>query len=260
MFSVSRLSFQYHPNQSSVLTDISVDIPLYSFTTIIGANGAGKSTLLKLLTGLLKPTLGQISLQNQSLQQMTPGEIAKKIAYVPQQVERIFPLTVYELVAGGRTPHINWWGMLSDEDRNVIEQALRACEVLHVAGKPITELSGGEFQRAWIARAFAQQTDIILLDEPTVHLDIKHQMEFIHRMNEWHHEKKKTIIMIGHDLSIAANMSSHILLLQNGRVKAFGTADQVMMSDILSSAFDIEMAVIKSHGQQTIIQPTVKRI
>lgn len=185
---------------------------------LVGKNGVGKSTLLKTLAGLLDPLKGNIQINGKILKSFTKKELARQISYVSTEIPVVNNLTVYDFVSYGRFPYTSWLGKLSYEDKNSIEQAIAQVGIQHISLKFITEISDGERQRAMIARALAQDTEIIILDEPTAFLDLPNRYEVIRLLNGLANRKSKTIIFSTHDLAIALHEADNLWLLTEGKI------------------------------------------
>lgn len=238
---VEQLAYSY--GRDSVLDDISFVVSKGDFFIIIGPNGSGKTTLLKLLSGILKPVAGDLVIDAKPLQSYSRKELSRSIAYVPQMIQTDFPFTVREVVLMGRTPHLGLLGLEGLEDRELAEEAMGFTEVAHLAERKLNELSGGECQRAYIARAICQQTRIILLDEPTASLDLAHQVRIMDLMEKLQQERKTTVVMVSHDVNLAAMYGSRLLLLKNGRVLRMGAPAEVMNHANLEDAYGCRLLV-----------------
>ncbi len=242
---LDRVSFSYQNNNSSFnLQDVNIIVEKGDFLTIMGPNGSGKSTLLNLISGIYKPKRGRIRLEEKTLEKFTKKQIAKKISYVPQSTYSAFPFSVYEIVMMGRTPYLNMLGIENEEDHKMVAEALEVMEIAHLKNKGINEVSGGEAQRAFIARALAQDTEIMLLDEPNAHLDLQHQIsnfEILCRLNK---EKKYTIIMVSHDIILSGFYSTRTILMQNGKIFKDEKTRNVLTEDNIKLVFNVD-AVIK---------------
>ena len=211
--SVENLSFRY--SDVPVLRNISFDLPTGDFLSLLGPNGSGKSTLLRLLDRILLPESGTISLEGRPLDSFSRHELAKKIAYVPQDTLWVFPYTVLEVVLMGRSPYVGHSGFENEEDIEIARETMRLTDIAPLADKLITGISGGERQRVLIARALSQQPRILLLDEPNAHLDISHQIEIFQILREQNEIHNLTIVSVSHDLNLAAAFSKHTMLLSN---------------------------------------------
>jgi iron complex transport system ATP-binding protein len=211
--SVESLSFRYP--DVPVLRNISFDLPSGDFLSLLGPNGCGKSTLLRLLDRILLPASGTITLDGRPLGEFSRRELAKRVAYVPQDTLWVFPYTVLEVVLMGRSPYVGRSGFENEQDLEIAREAMRLTDIAHLTDKLITGISGGERQRVLIARALSQQPQILLLDEPNAHLDISHQIEIFQILREQNEQKNLSIVSVSHDLNLAAAFSRRTLLLAN---------------------------------------------
>jgi iron complex transport system ATP-binding protein len=209
--SVENLSFHYP--DVPVLRDITFDLPSGDFLSLLGPNGSGKSTLLRLLDRILLPQSGTITLDGRPLNEFSRRELARRIAYVPQDTLWVFPYTVLEVVLMGRSPYVGRSGFENEQDLEIARDMMRLTDISHLADKLITGISGGERQRVLIARALSQQPRILLLDEPNAHLDISHQIEIFQILREQNEQRNLTIVSVSHDLNLAAAFSRRTLLL-----------------------------------------------
>lgn len=234
-----------------IVKELNMDIPKGCVTSIIGANGCGKSTILKAIGRILKPQKGVVYLSGEDISKLPTKEIAKKMAILPQTPTAPSGLTVSELVAYGRFPHQKGFGNLTEEDKKVVKWALAATKLGEFEKREVDTLSGGQRQRVWIAMALAQQTDLILLDEPTTYLDLAHQLEVLKLLYELNRNQKCTIIMVLHDLNLAARFSDYIIAIQKGAIIKHGTPEEVMTPEVLRKTFNIDADVV--------IEPKSKR-
>ncbi len=246
------ITFSYGPRPT--LRDVDFEVRSGSLTCIIGPNGAGKTTLLRVMTGFLTPHRGQILLGGLPLSTLSRRECARHIALVPQIEHVVFALRLREFVALGRTPHLSELGRLTDADHARIDLALEEAGVTHLQDRPITELSGGEQHRALIARALAQDTPILLLDEPNAHLDIRHQLELFVLLRRLSREQGRTVVCVTHDLNLAAGFSDETALLTGGRVVAQGPASEVCGEDSLRRHFGVETRIHPQQDGRLLIQ------
>lgn len=228
---------------ATIIPELSVKIPAARITSIIGPNGCGKSTLLKALARMLPVQSGSVLLDGVAIATMPTGAIAQKMAMLPQGPQAPGGLTVRELVSYGRYPHQKGFGRLKDEDRAIIAWALELTNMAQFAERDLDALSGGQRQRAWIAMALAQDTPVILLDEPTTYLDLAHQLEVLELLERLNREQHKTIALVIHELNLAARFSDWMIAMKGGHVLVTGTAEQVMTSEVLREAFNIEALV-----------------
>lgn len=237
----SGLTAGYHAR--AVLSGIDLDVPAGRITTIIGPNGCGKSTLIKTLGRLLRPTAGEITLGDQSLSSLRAKQIAQRLAILPQNPMAPEGLVVRDLVARGRQPHQPWYRQWSAEDDRVVDDAMEATGVIDLGDRPLDELSGGQRQRAWIAMSLAQQTDLLLLDEPTTHLDLAHAVEVLDLVVQLRDRTARTVLMVLHDLSLAARYSDHLIVMKDGRVHAQGSPADVLEPTLLDEVFGLSAHV-----------------
>jgi iron complex transport system ATP-binding protein len=210
---------------------------------IIGANGSGKTSLLKLMAGLLQPQEGLISVQGQEMATLPPKEMARRVALVPQESQVLFPFTVAELVLMGRFAHQEGWGWDSPGDLRIARQSMQMMEVEHLAARTFQELSGGERHRAIIARALAQQSPILLLDEPTAFLDLRHQIEVYAVLKRLNRERGITVVVVSHDLNLASQHCDRLVLLHEGRPFRSGPPEDVVTAANLSTVYGCDVLI-----------------
>ncbi len=248
LLSLSHIDFSYNNKKRSnfSLEKITIQIEKDDFLSILGPNGSGKSTLIKLITGYLIPNSGEITLDGKNLRYYKPKELAKKIAYVPQIPNTIYPFSVYEIVAMGRYPHLGISGFEKETDKKKIFEVVKLMELENILDKGINEISGGEIQRTFIARALVQEPKILLLDEPNAHLDIKHQLSIFNLLKKLNDEKGLTIITVMHDLNLAKFYSNRVLMLKDGKVFLIGTPDDVITQENILDVFDVNVDVQQS--------------
>ena len=227
-----------------ILEDLSLDLLDGNITTIIGSNGCGKSTLLKALTRIQAIKSGQILIDGEAIAKISTKEVAKKIALLPQVLEATEGISVYELVSYGRFPHQKYLGNLTSFDRDKIHWAMEVTKVTPYANLDVDSLSGGQRQRVWIAMALAQDTDTIFLDEPTTYLDMNHQLEILELLYRLNQENHKTIIMVLHDLNLAARFSDCLVAMKDGEIKYQGSAKEIMTDAILKDIFHIKAQIV----------------
>lgn len=236
-------SLQVQFVQKHVLKDISWQIPKGRITALVGPNGCGKSTLLKCIIGNLKPQSGEITISGRLLGSYSANELAHTLAFLPQSPEVPGDMTVEELVYCGRYPHQKWWKNSAKEDRIAVEAALSATKTLHLKDQVVQSLSGGERQRVWIAMALAQESDILLLDEPTTYLDINHQLEIMELLQRLNREQQLTIVMVLHELNQAATYCHEVGVLFEGHLKAIGTPKEVFTEELLRDVFAVNAGI-----------------
>lgn len=227
-----------------IVKDLNLEIPKGKITTIIGANGCGKSTILKTLARIIKPKSGSIYINDKELNSQDSKELAKAMAVLPQSPQAPSGLTVEELISYGRFPHQKGFGKLKDEDKDIINWALEKTRISEFRDRPIEALSGGQRQRAWIAMALAQETDILLLDEPTTYLDLAHQLEVLKLLEELNKKEGRTIVMVIHELNNAARFADHMIGVKKGKIVCQGTAHEVMTKENLREIFNIDAEIV----------------
>ncbi|MCG5214496.1 ABC transporter ATP-binding protein [Streptosporangium sp. KLBMP 9127] len=228
-----------------IIDGLDLGIEAGTVTTIIGPNGCGKSTLLRALGRLLKPTGGEVLLDGKRIDRMPTREVAKVLGVLPQAPTAPEGLTVADLVARGRHPHQTWYRQWSAGDETAVAEALSMTGLLDLADRPLDELSGGQRQRAWISMALAQGTDLLLLDEPTTFLDLAHQVEVLELIRSLHLDAQRTIVMVLHDLNLAARYADRLVAMRDGRVVAAGEPHEVLTEDLLREIFDLDAKVIQ---------------
>ncbi|WP_169007273.1 ABC transporter ATP-binding protein [Faecalispora jeddahensis] len=228
-----------------VVDDLDMQIPHGRITTIIGPNGCGKSTVLKAVGRILKPKGGVVYLNGDDIRRLTTKEVAQKMAILPQSPQAPAGLTVGELVAYGRFPHQRGFGKLISEDKKIIQWALEVTRLTEFETTAVDNLSGGQRQRVWIAMALAQQTDLILLDEPTTYLDLAYQLEVLELLYRLNREQGCTIVMVLHDLNLAARFADYMIAIRGGDIIQHGTPEEVMTAEVLKETFHIDAEIVK---------------
>lgn len=234
------VGYDRHP----VLTDLDLRIERGSVTTFLGANGCGKSTLLKAFGRVLRPQAGEVLLDGVPIRREPGRAVARKLAILPQSPVAPAGTSVLDLVMRGRNPHQSWAKPWTAEDADVAEQAIAATGLGDVAHRDVASLSGGQRQRAWIALVVAQQAETLLLDEPTTYLDLAHQLEVLRLVRRLNREQGSTIVMVLHDLSLAARFSDRLVVLHEGAVAADGTPHDVLTPELLERAFGLHARVV----------------
>jgi iron complex transport system ATP-binding protein len=227
-----------------VIEQLTLQIERGSITALVGPNGSGKSTLLKTLARLLSPSAGAVYLDGKMISRMPTAAVARELAFLPQGPSAPEGLTVRELVEQGRFPHVGALRMLRTQDHVAITEALTRTGMASFAHRPLDALSGGERQRAWIALALAQETPILLLDEPTTFLDIGHQLEVLDLVRQLNQERAMTIVLVLHDLNQAARYSQRMVALQQGRIMADGAPIAVLTPVLLEQVFGVRANIV----------------
>lgn len=236
------LTLAYGEHQVS--EDLSVQIPRGAITVIVGANACGKSTLLRALARLLNPLSGSVHLDGDDLYRIPTRHVATKLGILPQSPIAPDGITVADLVARGRYPHQGWFRRWNAGDEAALEHALRATSTLDLADRSIDELSGGQRQRVWIAMAIAQDTEVLLLDEPTTFLDLAHQIDVMELLVELNAERGTTIVAVLHDLNQAFRYAQHIIAMRAGSVVAQGPPTELATEDLIHEVFDMSCQII----------------
>ncbi|MHC1596966.1 MAG: ABC transporter ATP-binding protein [Methermicoccaceae archaeon] len=241
-----------HYGAMRVLSDVSIGSSSGEVVGIIGPNGSGKSTLIKAMSRLLKPTQGTVLIDGNEVYEMGITDVAKKMAVVSQDEASHFDFTVFDIVLMGRTPHMGRLSGESESDIEIAMSALKETNTLHLKDRLITELSGGERQRVMIARALTQQPRFLLLDEPTSHLDINHQIEILSLVRRLAKQKRLIVVVVLHDLSMATFVCDRLVLLKSGRVVAMGTPEEVITEKNIRDVFDVRVVVRRSPISSTL--------
>lgn len=248
--SVSNLHFAYGKKERYILQNLNLEFAEGKITALLGANGCGKSTLIKLLSGVLKPVSGSICLGETDIWKMKRVDVAKQMAVVHQNNTAPSDYTVRKLVEAGRTPYHSFLGKKDyDADDTAVEQALKDTDTIQLSECLISELSGGQLQRVWLAMALAQQTDILLLDEITTYLDVHYQLELLHLIKQLNVKRKKTIVMVIHDINLAYQFCDEVVVMKQGEVLAKGDMDEALTESVLDEAFRVttKMFVEEEH-------------
>lgn len=231
-------------DRSAIITDLSLAIPAGKVTVLVGPNGCGKSTLLKGLGRLLKPKHGVVYLDGTSIFKLPTKAVAKQMGLLPQGPSAPEGLTVRELVAQGRYPYQGWLQQWSKEDEQQVESAIAITALQDLSERPVDSLSGGQRQRAWIAMTLAQNTQILLLDEPTTFLDLAHQIEVLDLLYDLNQQEKRTIVIVLHELNQACRYADHLVAMKDGKVFAQGTPRTVMTEAFVKEVFDLDCRII----------------
>jgi iron complex transport system ATP-binding protein len=230
--------------ENLVLQDLDLVIPCGRITAIVGANACGKSTLLKALSRLIAPKSGEVLLDGRAIHRLPTRELARRLGLLPQSPIAPDGITVMDLVSRGRHPHHGLFASWTKADDKAIVDALEATQTADLAERPVDELSGGQRQRAWIAMALAQETEILLLDEPTTFLDISHQIDVLDLLTDLNRSRGTTIVMVLHDLNLAARYSDHLVAMLDGRPFRTGAPQSVLTEDMVRQVFGLESRIL----------------
>ncbi|GAA2657932.1 ABC transporter ATP-binding protein [Paractinoplanes durhamensis] len=230
--------------ENVVVDGLDLNIPHGAVTAVVGPNGCGKSTLLRALGRLLKPRAGEVLLDGHRIDRMPTREVARIIGMLPQSPVAPDGLTVADLVMRGRHPHQTWFRQWSAGDQEIVTEALEWTDMRDLADRRVEELSGGQRQRAWISMALAQGTEVLLLDEPTTYLDLAHQIDVLDLVKRLHRERGRTIVMVLHDLNLAARYADHVVAMRDGKIVAEGTPTEVFTVELLADVFGLSALVV----------------
>ncbi|MEH7344155.1 ABC transporter ATP-binding protein [Bacillus sp. JJ1532] len=226
-----------------IINELDLKIPKGEVTVFIGGNGCGKSTLLRSIARLLKPKSGAILLEGEAIAKLSTKEVARKMAILPQSPSAPEGLTVLQLVKQGRYPYQTWLKQWSDEDEKMVNAALKATSLEPLKDRTVDSLSGGQRQRAWIAMTLAQDTDTILLDEPTTYLDMTHQIEILDLLFELNEKEQRTIVMVLHDLNLACRYAHNIVAIKDQKIFAQGKPEYVINYSLVKNVFGMDCEV-----------------
>ncbi|MFD7407378.1 ABC transporter ATP-binding protein [Streptomyces sp. NPDC059866] len=228
----------------TVVDGLDLQVPDGKVTVIVGPNACGKSTLLRALGRLLKPQRGAVLLDGTELSRIPTRQIARAVGLLPQTPVPPEGITVADLVSRGRQPHQKWWQQWSEADETAVAEAMKRTGTAELAERPVDELSGGQRQRVWIAMALAQDTDVLLLDEPTTYLDIAHQVEVLDLVRQLNQERGRTVVAVLHDLNQAARYADHIVAMKAGRIVAQGAPADVVTAQLVEEVFGLASVVV----------------
>lgn len=250
------IKFSY--GNKEVLKGIDLNVKKGEVVSIVGPNGSGKSTLLKCIQGILKPKDGAVYVNDKETSTMALGDLAKTLGYVPQSSVEVFTQTVFETVLMGRKPHLTWG--VRKKDLEIVEDILTYMGLEDISQCYLNELSGGQKQKALIARALAQEPEVILLDEPTNNLDIKHQLEVLQIIKSISEQRGSSFIMVIHDLNLAARFSDRLVLLNEGEIFSEGTAEEVLTEENIKKVYEVESIIQNTHIGRCILPVTPLKI
>ncbi|HLT59829.1 MAG TPA: ABC transporter ATP-binding protein [Microlunatus sp.] len=237
--------------ERQIVHSLSVNIPTGQVSVIIGANGCGKSTLLRGLARLINPSGGRVLLDGRSIATLPSKEVAKIMGLLPQAPTAPEGITVADLVGRGRYPHQGWFRRWTADDDRAVAEALAATDIVELAGRPIEEMSGGQRQRVWIAMALAQETDLLLLDEPTTYLDLTHQVEVLDLLTDLNRRRGTTIVIVMHDLNLAARYADHLIAMCDGQIVAQGKPAEVVTAETVDRVFGMQARIITDPVSET---------
>jgi ABC-type cobalamin/Fe3+-siderophores transport system ATPase subunit len=256
MLRVQHLSVAF--GERLILDDISIDTPTGSILGIIGPNGAGKTTLIRALSGVIPLSRGRVEVAGCDLGVMKPPERARQVAVVPQARNLPPAFTGWDLVILGRTPHLNWMGRVSNHDEERVRQALVRARAMDLAARRVGELSGGEQQRLLLARALAQEAPLLLLDEPTTHLDLQYQIGLMDEVQNLVQKDGLTVVVALHDLNLVSRYADQVALLVDGRLAALGTPNEVLEPELLGRVYHLPLQVLRNTASgRPVILPAV---
>lgn len=246
--------------QRVIAENLSVEVPDHSFTVIVGPNACGKSTLLRALSRMLKPSSGRVLLDGQVIGSLPAKQVARTLGLLPQSSVAPDGITVADLVARGRYPHQGLLRQWSPEDERIVVESMTATGVADLADRAVDELSGGQRQRVWIAMALAQQTPLLLLDEPTTYLDIQHRIDVLDLCAELHETQGRTLVAVLHDLNHAARYATHLIAMRGGRVVAEGPPAEVVTAELVEAVFGLRCQIIEDPETGTpLVVPAARR-
>jgi len=247
-------------DERAISQNLSVSIPNGAFTAVVGPNACGKSTLLRALSRLLAPSVGQVILDGQSIADFPAKEVARRLGLLPQSSIAPEGITVADLVARGRYPHQTFFRQWARADENAVVDAMEATHVTELSGRPVGELSGGQRQRVWVAMALAQETPILLLDEPTTFLDIAHQIELLDLLADLNRQDR-TIVAVLHDLNHACRYASHLVAMKDGAIIAEGKPTEIVTEQLVEQVFGLPAVIIPDPVSGTpLIVPKRQRL
>jgi iron complex transport system ATP-binding protein len=253
MLTVNGLHLEY--GEKKVLRGIDLHLNAGKLIGLIGPNGAGKTSLIRCMCGMTRPSSGSIILENKDLTELSEQERARKVSVVPQSAALPPAFSVFECVALGRTPHLGWLGTLNSHDLEIVHRAMQSSEITDLSDRRIGELSGGEQQRVLLARALAQDCPVLLLDEPTAHLDLHHQVSLLNLVRRLVQESNLAVLLAMHDLNLASLYADLLVLLVDGQIRASGSPANVLTTETLQNAYHVPLQVHPNpkHGSPWVV-------
>jgi iron complex transport system ATP-binding protein len=256
---MDRLDFAY--GKTPVLAGLDLSVATGTITGILGPNGSGKTTLVRLASAALRPTAGCIALFGDDLAALPTRERARRVAVVPQETHPVFEFTVEEIVRMGRAPHLGFLGLEGPRDRKIAHEAMECCDVAQLSARSFRALSGGERQRVMLARALTQEARLLLLDEPTAFLDLKHRLAVYALLGKLHRENGLTVVVVSHDINLAARHCDRLVLLRCGAIAADGSPAEVLRPEPIRSVYevDVEVRTDPSSGRPFVIPLAASR-
>lgn len=236
-----------------VVSGLTLEVPAGQLTAIVGPNGSGKSTLLRGMSRLMVPQSGRVVLDGKDIHQLPARELARRLGILPQGPVTPEGITAAELVSRGRHPYRGLFARLSSEDETAIDEALAAVELVELRDRPVDQLSGGQRQRVWIAMVLAQGTQHLLLDEPTTYLDLAHAVDVMNVVHSAAHATGRTVVVVLHDLTLAAQYADHLVVMGNGGIAAQGRPAQVLSAELLREVFGLQATVVEVGGAPVVV-------
>jgi iron complex transport system ATP-binding protein len=236
-----------------VVSGLSLEVPAGQLTAIVGPNGSGKSTLLRGMSRLMVPQSGRVVLDGKDIHQLPARELARRLGILPQGPVTPEGITAAELVSRGRHPYRGLFARLSSDDETAIDEALAAVELIELRDRPVDQLSGGQRQRVWIAMVLAQGTQHLLLDEPTTYLDLAHAVDVMNVVHSAAHTTGRTVVVVLHDLTLAAQYADHLVVMGNGEIAAQGPPVQVLSAELLREVFGLQATVVEVGGAPVVV-------
>ncbi|MDI6861228.1 MAG: ABC transporter ATP-binding protein [Caldisericia bacterium] len=248
---IKNLNFGYY--DSEIFKEFSFEIESGEILTILGPNGSGKTTLLKLIQKILSPKGGNIIVSGKDINEYTFKELSKEISYVPQIHTPKFPFTVFDFVLMGRNPYIDNYSLPTEKDMEIVENSLKDLGILYLKDRPYIDISGGELRLVLIARAIAQETDVLLLDEPTAFLDFKNKLFVLKKIKELKQKRNLTVVITLHDPNEAINFSDRILLINKNEIVSFGPPEIVLSKENIKKVYSVEIEIFQINDRKFIV-------